>query len=452
MSEVIYVQYRQKPVNGIFQYWVQMSSNYDPKKEILIMKVSHDFYYPEFNTDTNRFYLALDKSKVVLNNGNGKTNISFRIFVYNYHLDKSTQVVTGNSFLYPSTAAGVTDEKKMVKENLAKANDPNKKWTTGILVTQVWGPYQRNEGAASDKLDLTQKAKYAAVLNKKGLSKAQRLSAQWRYAIDGGEKTKFTSIQESIDKDNPDRIIMEFQPIAEWAGKEVAVYAFYEGANEKVSAKVKGFVPRKEEKQNEIKEENLEDAHIYDINLSKKTVKKVKTSTTKLYIYKIYKDDVFLNKFSSYMNINNLVQFPETGPNWGRFGIRDKGGDNWIDEYVCGALLGFFYSLESSVYSGKLYYNDISANDSRNIGHQGHRKGNDIDIRYPGSTNGSQTFWYDAKKAFKDEVEFQNVLENILLVATYWGFNTNYAYKEGIKYTKGTATKVHQDHFHLGLR
>lgn len=55
-------------------------------------------------------------------------------------------------------------------------------------------------------------------------------------------------------------------------------------------------------------------------------------------------------------------------------------------------------------------------------------------------------------KKYGTENKFVEVLENILYTATQWGFNTNYAYKSNIKYTKGVAMSVHQDHFHIGLR
>ncbi len=196
------------------------------------------------------------------------------------------------------------------------------------------------------------------------------------------------------------------------------------------------------------------DINKYKIDVDQFTYSKImKNETSKKYQYDIYENNLLTKSIILEKNEHNLLPFPETGPNWGRFGTRDKGGDNWIDEKVCAALLGFFYSLSKNNFSDTLYFNDISANDGRNIGHSGHNEaGNDIDIRYPGSSSGGQTLWSDAKKAYKDEDTFVNVLENILSVGVKWGFNKNYAYKKDIKHTTGKATSVHQDHFHLGLR
>ncbi|WP_330745611.1 glycoside hydrolase family 19 protein [Chryseobacterium sp. CP-77] len=204
------------------------------------------------------------------------------------------------------------------------------------------------------------------------------------------------------------------------------------------------------------KDNNTEkgDKNQYDINVDTFEVKKITTKPDSMdYEYNIYQSGQKIKTYNIKKNSHNLLPFPETGPNWGRFGTRDKGGDNWVNEKVCAALLGFFYSLPLNKYSKALYFNDISANDGRNIGHAGHNiAGNDVDIRYPGSTNGAQTLWKDAMKTYKNEEAFIKDLENILDVAVKWKFIKNYAYKKGIKNTTGKATGVHQDHFHIGYR
>ncbi|MDH5034451.1 glycoside hydrolase family 19 protein [Chryseobacterium cucumeris] len=196
------------------------------------------------------------------------------------------------------------------------------------------------------------------------------------------------------------------------------------------------------------------DKNQYDINVDTFEVKKITTKSDSMdYEYNIYQSGQKIKTYNIKKNSHNLLPFPETGPNWGRFGTRDKGGDNWVNEKVCAALLGFFYSLPLNKYSKALYFNDISAYDGRNIGHAGHNiAGNDVDIRYPGSTNGAQTLWKDAMKTYKNEEAFIKDLENILDVAVKWKFIKNYAYKKGIKNTTGKATGVHQDHFHIGYR
>ncbi|MDR6370508.1 putative chitinase [Chryseobacterium bernardetii] len=166
------------------------------------------------------------------------------------------------------------------------------------------------------------------------------------------------------------------------------------------------------------------DKNQYDINVDTFEVKKITTKPDSTdYEYNIYQSGQKIKTFNIKKNSHNLLPFPETGPNWGRFGTRDKGGDNWVNEKVCAALLGFFYSLPLNKYSKALYFNDISASDGRNIGHAGHYiAGNDVDIRYPGSTNGAQTLWNDAMKTYKNEEAFIKDLENILDVAVKWKF------------------------------
>lgn len=192
----------------------------------------------------------------------------------------------------------------------------------------------------------------------------------------------------------------------------------------------------------------------YCINVDAFNYKLVQTNpASNKYQYDLYLSNSLVKSFLLEKNVNGLVPFPETGPNWGRFGDRDGGDDNYIAPAIAAPLLGFFYSLPKNGYRDKLYFNDISAADKRNLGHIGHINGNDIDIRYPGSTDrAGSVLWSEARKAYKSEKEFLNVLENILRVADIWGFRKNYGYKENIRNTTGDAVRAHKNHFHIGLR
>ena len=171
------------------------------------------------------------------------------------------------------------------------------------------------------------------------------------------------------------------------------------------------------------------------------------------YQYDIYVSRKLAHTYLLEKNRCHLLPFPENGPNWGRYGQRDKGGDNYIAPEIAAPLFGFFYSLPKNGYKDKLYFNDISAADKRNIGHKGHIDGNDIDIRYPGSSNKpGEVLWSEAMKVYKSEKDFISALENILEVARQWGFTNNYAFREHIRNTTGKVVTVHQNHFHIGLR
>lgn len=171
------------------------------------------------------------------------------------------------------------------------------------------------------------------------------------------------------------------------------------------------------------------------------------------YQYDLYVSGTPIKSFILEKNKHCLVPFPETGPNWGRYGDRDGGDDNYIAPGIAAPLFGFFYSLPKNGYKEKLYFNDISASNKRDLGHKGHINGNDIDIRYPGSTDRKEAvLWSEAKNAYGSEREFITVLENILKIAGRWGFRKNYGYKIGIKNTTGASTTKHKNHFHLGLR
>lgn len=243
---------------------------------------------------------------------------------------------------------------------------------------------------------------------------------------------------------NEDKISKFIGTNVDWAGKKKA---FDEITSElfKVNECIYG------RKENDAKKGSKNQ---YDIDVDNFSFKMItRKSGSDDYEYNVYVAGKKIKTYSLKKNSHGLIPFPESGSNWGRFGSRDKGGDNWINEKACAALLGFFYSLPYNGYAKILYFNDISANDGRNIGHAGHNiAGNDIDIRYPGSTNGGQTLWKDAVKTYKDEATFIKDLENIISVGVRWKFIKNYAYKKEIKNTTGKATSVHQDHFHLGYR
>jgi predicted chitinase len=193
----------------------------------------------------------------------------------------------------------------------------------------------------------------------------------------------------------------------------------------------------------------------YCINIDTFEYKFVQTnSASNKYQYDLYTStSTPIKSFLLEKNDHGLVPFPETGPNWGRYGSRDGGDDNFIAPDIAAPLFGFFYALPKNGFREKLYFNDISAGNKRDLGHKGHIDGNDIDIRYPGSTDrAGSVLWTEAKKAYGSEREFIRVLENILKVADRWGFNKNYGYKKSIRNTTGDSIRVHKNHFHIGLR
>jgi predicted chitinase len=174
---------------------------------------------------------------------------------------------------------------------------------------------------------------------------------------------------------------------------------------------------------------------------------------SKKYQYDIYIAGKLIKSFLLDRNNKGLLPFPETGPNWGRYGDRDGGDDNYIAPGIAAPLFGFFYSLPKNGFQDKLYFNDISASNKRNLGHIGHVNGNDIDIRYPGSSDRKEAvLWKEAMKAYGSEREFITVLENILSIAVKWKFKNNFAFAKKIKNTEGVSLRAHQNHFHIGLR
>lgn len=225
--------------------------------------------------------------------------------------------------------------------------------------------------------------------------------------------------------------------------------------------------------------DSTEDKNIYRIDLDKFSFFQYqKNNNSNKYVYKMYNKGEKIREFEftaqNLQHRNGLlaIPFPETSedaekkaifsnpnfkqlPKWGRYspadGNKRSESDNWANPVTCAALLGFFYSLPLNDYSGHLYYNDITVNGNPD-GHRGHKNGDDIDIRYPGSKNGGIKETWDkvVRDYFEgDESRFIKVLENILTVANKWKFSKNWVHKG--KIVKGSNNgNPHHDHFHLG--
>ena len=197
--------------------------------------------------------------------------------------------------------------------------------------------------------------------------------------------------------------------------------------------------------------------NLYKIDYVKKSFPKVLESKSDKFQYEVYKGGELIKIFSAQKNKFGYLKFPESGPNWARYGTRDidkTDGDNWITEKAFAALLGFFYSVAENGISEMLYYNDISAEDgSTNLGHSTHRTGKDIDIRYPGCSGApGKQMWTKARDYWGSELKFDEIMKIIYSIAKDWNFVNNYHYKAPFTNTKGRATAIHQDHFHLGFQ
>ncbi|HEY9259360.1 PAAR-like protein, partial [Chitinophaga sp.] len=84
----------------------------------------------------------------------------------------------------------------------------------------------------------------------------------------------------------------------------------------------------------------------YHVNVDTFDYKLVQTNpSSNKYQYDLYTTDAPIKSFLLEKNEHGLVPFPETGPNWGRYGNRDGGDDNYIAPDIAAPLFGFFYSL-----------------------------------------------------------------------------------------------------------
>ncbi|MBP5455136.1 MAG: DUF4280 domain-containing protein [Paludibacteraceae bacterium] len=202
--------------------------------------------------------------------------------------------------------------------------------------------------------------------------------------------------------------------------------------------------------------EKEDDVNIYRIDLDKFSVYKYQANqNSDVYIYKIYNHgkkyvEDYRFTMTTLKKRDNLraFQFPETGPNWGRYGTPDEGGDNFISELNCACLLGLLYSLPLNGITDKIFYNDITLFSTDKV-HKGHSKGNDIDLRYPNGTNKPVQYWKDViDKCYGGNKEaFISHLEHFVSIAIKWHFTANFA-QENI--TGAKECGGHNHHIHLG--
>jgi len=89
--------------------------------------------------------------------------------------------------------------------------------------------------------------------------------------------------------------------------------------------------------------------HEYDVDIKTGEVKKVSDKGGEdIHYYNIIDTDrggnrIKLTEYTLNSNEFGLVPFPEIGTNWGRYGSRDAGGDNWASPETAGAFFGLLY-------------------------------------------------------------------------------------------------------------
>jgi RHS repeat-associated protein len=208
--------------------------------------------------------------------------------------------------------------------------------------------------------------------------------------------------------------------------------------------------------------------HEYDVDIKTGEVKKVSDKGGEdIHYYNIIDTDrggnrTKLTEYTLNSNEFGLVPFPEIGTNWGRYGSRDAGGDNWASPETAAAFFGLLYDWAKDPLTDMVYFDDISGKIGQDIGHSTHRTGDDIDIRYFGSGQGANlnsssvdcsTCWntISNRGGHSGDVLYYSTY-NFLRTADKWGFNQNYAYPKGFEYTKDKAHFIHRHHLHIGRR
>ena len=177
---------------------------------------------------------------------------------------------------------------------------------------------------------------------------------------------------------------------------------------------------------------------------------------------KQYKLEATLDK-----NENGLVQFPESGDGYDRYGGVDKGGfsksqnetvgsgDHYIKPITAAALFGVINNLREKGIN--ISFGDMSSSNGSDPwqagfshhaghGHKGKRSGLDVDFRFidnDGISFQSQTATTSKKFSIENN-------SNVYQAANLFGFTKNYQGTKG-KVNGVAKASGHNDHGHIGL-
>lgn len=245
MSKILRVEYYPKPETSVYTFRIY-TEKVNPKTEVIIFKITYDFFYPE-KIEDNVYELKVNQSKLDVKTGAGLTNLRIRLFLYDFLKDVNSYVGVGYIELYNSSGP---NNAPLKKNNLTKASDNGQPWVENLRVTRILGPYQNGEVVKN--IDLSKPVIFDAFIGGKKYSRAQFLSIRWCYSIDGGEKVQFKYHNERTYElfgqrvvPYDDRVIMECKMLESWNGKNISVYPYFRSAIESVKASGKGTVPGK---------------------------------------------------------------------------------------------------------------------------------------------------------------------------------------------------------------
>lgn len=168
-------------------------------------------------------------------------------------------------------------------------------------------------------------------------------------------------------------------------------------------------------------------------------------------------------------NDSGLVQFPENGIGFSRYGTIDAGGtttspaevvgqgDHYLQPETAAALFGLVNKLDTE-FGIDISLGDMSSSNGSDPwqsgfkhhaghGHLGKRSGLDVDFRYV-NTDGVS---FKSKNAFNNSSYSSLNNQRVYDAATTFGFTKNYQGTSG-DLTGATKVKGHNDHGHLGLQ
>jgi hypothetical protein len=182
--EVVVSEYAD-PEGYIIQIFVDDADG----KEVMILKIDQNYYFPEYFGDQPYYSYVISKGHP---NININANIPISAISYDFNHEKITQAVRGFAVMSSTNIYQKLDLLPTTE------NDPSA-WRNGSLVDKVEGPYQ--DGKIVAEIDLKKRIYYLATPNSQEIHNTQILSIKWEYQYNDGQYTQFKNSVRSVVND-----------------------------------------------------------------------------------------------------------------------------------------------------------------------------------------------------------------------------------------------------------
>lgn len=182
--EVVVVSEFSDPVGYIVQIFVDELDG----TEILILKIEHNYYFPDVMTDQPGYHFIISKSLPFIN-----FNVSIPLTAIRYSYNKEEIIDARRGFVILNQISIYK-----VLDLLLSSEFDSSVWQNEALVKMIEGPFQ--DGKLTSEIDLSKDLYYLASANS-DVHNSQLLSIKWEYQYNTGNFNKFRYSKRSVVQD-----------------------------------------------------------------------------------------------------------------------------------------------------------------------------------------------------------------------------------------------------------